>query len=147
MFGQRKGVCLRHGEAVEIDRAVRVDHPFRVPGRAGRVAHARGGALVELWPVDDRRTQVEEILIFEDAWRQRGLRHVVDDDKLADGGERLPDGLEEWPDTSADEEYTTEGSQIRCQLHRCGGRGNDSTEAVLMHAPSVPIATGSDRKR
>ena len=69
LFGQRKGVCLRHGETVEVDRAVRVDDPFWVPGRAGRVAHARGSTRVELRPVDDRRAQAEEVFILEDAWR------------------------------------------------------------------------------
>src|SRR2546422_10050041 len=77
-----------------------------MPGCAGRVAHARGGALVELRPVDDWRAQAEEILIREDAWRQRGLRHVADEHTLADGGECLPDGLEERPDTGTDEEHT-----------------------------------------
>src|SRR5262245_16054570 len=104
VFGQRQGVRLRHAEAVEVDRAMRVVDPFRVPSRAGRVAHTRGGALVELWPVDNRRAQAEEVLILEDAREERGIRHVVDNHKLADSGKRLADGFEEWPDTGTDEE-------------------------------------------
>src|SRR5262245_13455472 len=85
---------------------MRIDDAFRMPGRAGRVAHARGSALVELRPVDDWRAQTEEFLILNNAWRECCLRHVLDDHKLADSGERLPDGLEDRPDTGADEEHT-----------------------------------------
>ena len=69
LFGQRKSARLRHGEAVEVDRAVRVDDAFRVSDRAGRVAPTRGSTLVELRPVHRRRAQAEEIRIREDAWR------------------------------------------------------------------------------
>ena len=109
LFGQRQGVRLRHAEAVEVDGAVRVDHAFRVPGRAGRVAHARGGAFVKLRPVCNWCVQAEEVLIREDAGRDLCLRHVLDEHTLTDRGERLPDGLEERPDTGADEEHAVFG--------------------------------------
>jgi hypothetical protein len=50
---------------------VRVEHPFRVAGRAARVAERRGGALVELGPrVVARARLVEQRLVGERAWQR-----------------------------------------------------------------------------
>src|SRR5438876_9083943 len=60
------------------------------------------------------------------------LRHVADDDKLADGGECLPDGLEERPDTGTDEEHTI--------FRVVNNVGNVLTAPLTMRSPRLHLA-------
>ncbi|KIT81848.1 hypothetical protein QT19_00080, partial [Staphylococcus aureus] len=63
------GVPERHadrggqGIRVQHDRAVRVEHPLRPAGRAGGVARAVGGGLLDLRPVDVRGGRGQEVLV------------------------------------------------------------------------------------
>lgn len=72
------GVPERHadrggqGIRVQHDRAVRVEHPLRPAGRAGGVARAVGGGLLDLRPVDVRGGRGQEVLVVPHA-RQRRL--------------------------------------------------------------------------
>ena len=63
--GERHRAGRRHRERVQERRAVRVDDALRVAGRAARVTHRRGGAFVDLGPVEAGRLRGEQVVVAQ----------------------------------------------------------------------------------
>ena len=76
---------------VQERRAVRVDDTLRVPGRAARVTHRRGGAFVDLGVLEPGRVAVgEQLFVAQHPRLGRGVGEgrrvaVADDDVALDG--------------------------------------------------------------
>ena len=70
------------GHRVQERRAVAVDDPLRVAGRAGRVAHGRGLALVELRPVVTGLLGAEQLLVGEGLTEAVGVARARHHDVL-----------------------------------------------------------------
>ncbi len=79
------------------DRAVRVDGPLGVAGRARGVAHARRVGLRERRPRLHRPGVGQQRLVVQRARMDAGVRRVLHDDHVLDRLEVLADGFEGGP--------------------------------------------------
>ena len=62
-LGKAEGIPEAGAHRVQVAGPVTVDDPLRVPGGPAGVAHRRGRALVERWPVERVRLRGQQVLI------------------------------------------------------------------------------------
>ena len=73
---QRHGIRQGGGVGMQDGGAMAVDRALGMPGRAGGVADAGGGVLVELGPGVVPVLGLDQFLVAQQAWQRRRCRHV-----------------------------------------------------------------------
>ena len=150
---ETKDVGLGNAERVEDRRAVRVERPFGMASRSGRVAQRRGRVLIDCRPHVHPVVFGDEVLIRHGV-RQRRIRHVrgiCENHVRLDGGQLRGDGFGEWDEGEVQEEDSVlrvvhdvdELGRVEAGIERVTDRAHArNAEVDLEVAVRIPCQSG-----